>query len=197
MPGRSADDHAAPSGAAHRAGRTIPRDSPVAKFVASFRDDSLLACCLAASAGRSAAHAAVAASVADHDGAAGGAAGRVAHLVHLAHGVGRVIDAAVLQTRPVRGARRRGLPRGLRLRRNAAACRGCVAGLAAHLVQPLGHLFGQPGQVVLRGDRVVSPGSALGIRLGEAGSCGACGPKPANSVNCVPERKRRLSQRKM
>ena len=55
---------------------------------------------LAASAGGAAAHAAVAGAVADHDGSAGRATGGVAHLVHLAHGFGGVVDAAVLECGP-------------------------------------------------------------------------------------------------
>ena len=43
--------------------------------------------CLAAAAGGTATHAAVAGAVADHDGSAGAATGRVAHVVHLSHGV--------------------------------------------------------------------------------------------------------------
>jgi hypothetical protein len=50
---------------------------------------------LAAAAGAAATHASVAASVSYHDGSAGVAAGGVAHVVHAAHGVGGVVEAAV------------------------------------------------------------------------------------------------------
>jgi len=116
---------------------------------------------LTAAARRPAAHAAVAAPVADHDGAAGGATGSIAHLIHLAHGVGRMIDAAILQIGPMRGAGRRRVG-CVNLRRNAAAS-GQIAGLSADLsaclpaclIEPLGYLFGQPGQVMLRSDLVL------------------------------------------
>ena len=39
---------------------------------------------------RAAAHAAIAAAIANHDGSAGGAARCIAHLVHVAHCLGRV-----------------------------------------------------------------------------------------------------------
>ena len=52
---------------------------------------------LAASGGGTATHASVAASVANHDGAAGSAAWRIAHVIHIAHGIGRVIHAAIVE----------------------------------------------------------------------------------------------------
>ena len=58
---------------------------------------------LAAAAGAAAGHAAVAGAAAGHDGSAGGAAWGVAHVVHGLHGVGGVVDAAVLEGRGVRG----------------------------------------------------------------------------------------------
>ena len=67
----------------------------------------------------------------------------------------------------------------------SAAAHARIARLAAHLVQPLRHFFGQPRQVALRSDRDPPRVRSPEIRLGEAGSCGACGARPANSVNCV------------
>jgi len=151
-------------------------------------------CWLAAAAGAAAAHAAIAASVAHHNSSARRAARRVAHLVHLAHGVGRVINAAVLQLRSMRRARRRGLPRS-RLRSNASAA-GLRVRLAGHLVKPLGHFFSELGQVLLRGR-----GRLFGLRVfhdaGRGGQLRRLRREPANSDNWAPERKRRLSQRKM
>src|ERR1700732_4171532 len=60
------------------------------------RADSFL---LAAAPPPSAAHAAIAASVADHDGAANAAAWRIAHVVHVAHCIRRVVNTAVRQIR--------------------------------------------------------------------------------------------------
>jgi len=50
---------------------------------------------LTAPARRSAAHAAVARAVAHHDCPAGAATRRIAHVVHLAHGIGGMIQAAI------------------------------------------------------------------------------------------------------
>src|ERR1017187_7503295 len=52
-------------------------------------------CLLAATASRPAAHAAIATAVADHDGAAGWATRCVAHLIHLAHRIGCMVNSAV------------------------------------------------------------------------------------------------------
>ena len=126
---------------------------------------------LTAPARRPAAHAAVATAVAHHDGAAHIATGRVAHVVHLAHGVGRVIQAAVLQAGHVRGVRRLRLAR-LRLRRDPAAR------TPAHLVQPLGHFLGQPRQVLLRRRRIVLVGIVLRKQAGRGGQLRRFGSQP-------------------
>ena len=57
---------------------------------------------LAAAGGGAAFHAAVAGAVAGHDGSAGGAGGGVSHVVHLFHGGGGVVEAAVFDSQGVR-----------------------------------------------------------------------------------------------
>src|SRR6476659_2625899 len=42
-----------------------------------------------------------------------------------------------------------------------------------------------------------SSGSSSGRIVGDSGRGAACGARPANNVNCSPDRKRRFSQRKM
>ena len=79
---------------------------------------------LAAAAGAATAHATVAASVPCHDGAAGGATGGVAHVVHLLHGVGDVVYAAIFHL--VLGAGMGVGAGGLYLRRYALLRRGGV-----------------------------------------------------------------------
>ena len=123
-------------------------------------DNRCLHLLLAASARRSAAHAAVATAVAHHDGPAHVATGRVAHVVHVAHGVGGVVDAAVLQAGPAHGACRRRLARPDFGRDPAARCHAVPAG-CRHLAQPLGHFFGQAGNVLLRRGVRVFIGIAL------------------------------------
>ena len=193
MPGRSADDHAAPSGAAHRAGRTIPRVSPVAKFVASFRDDSLLACCLAAPARRPAAHAPVAASVPHHDGSARRAARRVAHLVHVAHRVRRMINAAVLHVGPWpagRSAPSTIEPRAQCRRRDDCARPRCSSGSAGSPPPP-------PAWPGCCCDAASLFRLGLFENRGRSRQLRRPRSQPRKQRQLLPGRKRRFSQRKM
>jgi len=99
----------------------------------------------------------------DHDGAAHAATGRIAHVVQIAHGVGRMVEAAILHAGSVRRPSRP-TPLSLNLRCDPArrrrsrthpgasqsqAALPARPGLAAHLVQLPCYFFSQPRQLSL------------------------------------------------